>query len=229
MLWYLANSSLNEYLKSQVELQGYYYSGQTTTLDLANFSPNTGIATFNQLNLDNLKDYQAQHALVIDEALVELSPNQHSHLLITISKVSINKLTLNIEQNKNTNNNIEQLIEKITSTLATDYPETYPAISAKLYAKNNPELSAEKYAKNHPQAGPIIEHTKQKKKRGKPQQKIIISAIHIKTLELNTFQQGIISSTQKYNVNISAIGGKEGFETNQLGGEILLNLLSLVK
>jgi len=229
MLWYLANGSLNEYLKSQVELQGHYYSGQTTTLNLADFAADTGITTFNQLSLRNLNNYQVQHALIIDEAQVKLSANQSSHLLVTISKVSINKLILNIEKKSSDDSNIKKLIQNVTLKLAKDYPEFYPAISAKLYAENNPELSAEKYAQSHPQAGPIITHTKQKKKRGKPQQKIVISTIHIKTLELNTIQEGIINSTQKHDVNISAIGGKEGFEANQIGGEVLRHLLNLAK
>jgi len=229
MLWYLANGSLNEYLKSQVELQGYYYSGQTTTLDLAEFSPQTGITTFDQLNLTNLNNYQAQHVLVIDKAQVELSQNENSQLLLTISKVSINKLTLNLEQKPNEETNIEKLTQRIRLKLANDYPQLYPEISAKLYAENNPELSADKYAASHPQSGPMVEHTKQKKKRDKPQQKIIISAINIKTIELNTIENGVTNSITKHNVNISTVGNKEGFEKNQIGGEFLLRLLNLVK
>jgi len=228
MLWYLANGSLNEYLKSQVELQGHYYSGQTTTLNLAEFSTSTGITTFKQLNLTNVNNYQVQHALVIDKAQIELSVNQSSHLLLNINKLSINKLTLNLEQQPNEETNIEKLIQKITLKLAKDYPEFYPEISAKLYAENNPELSADKYAKSHPQAAPMVEHTKQKKKRGKPQQRIFISTINIKTLELNSLIDGVANSIQKHDVSISAIGNKDGFATNQIGGEILLHLLNLV-
>jgi len=229
MLWYLANGSLNEYLKSQVELQGQYYSSQTTTLNSASFSANTGIANFNQIRLNNLNSYQAQHALVIDEVKAELSTNKRSPSLVIINKLSINKLTLNIEENTDKKINLEEMIQQITLTLANDYPEFYPSISAKLYAENNPELSAEKYAESHPQSGPIIEHTKQKKKRGKQQQKIAISAINIKNLELNTIKNGVINSTQKHDVNISSIGGSVGINKNQLGGEILLHLLSLAK
>lgn len=228
MLWYLANGSLNEYLKSQVELQGHYYSGQTTTLKLAEFSENTGLAIFTQLNLINMDHYQAQDILVIDEAKIDVSINQKQRLLTKIDKVYINKLILNIEQ-KNNNNNINQLIERVSVKLANDYPELYPAISAKVYAAKNPELDAVKYAENHPKAGPIIEHTKQKKKRGKAQQKIIISVINIKTLELNTIRDGVINSVQKHDVNISDIGGNEGVVTDQVGGELLLHLLNLAK
>ena len=227
MLWYLANGSLNEYLKSQVELQGQYYSGQTTNLALAEFSANTGTATFNQLNLSNLDNYQAQYALIIDEAQVELSAKPTQHLLTEVSQITLNKLTVNIEQKGDGKNNIELLIQKTSEKLAKDYPELYPAISARIYAQNNPKLNAEQYAKSHPQAGPIVEHTKPKKKRGKPQQKIIISTIHIKTLELNTILGSSISSTTKHDINLTAMGDTEGFIANQIGGELLLRLLEL--
>jgi hypothetical protein len=227
MLWYLASGSLNDYLKSQIELQGHYYSGQKTTLTLADFSSNTGIASFKQINLSNLGDYQTQQALMIDEAQVELATQQDQYLLTKINKITINKLSLNIEQKNDGLSNIKQLIEQVSLTLANDYPELYPAISAKIYAAKNPDLNAEKYAKSHPQAGPIIEHTKQKKKRSKPQQKIIISAININTLELNMLQDGVTNSIQKHNIEIPTIGGSEGLVTNQLGGEILLHLLKL--
>lgn len=227
MLWYLATGSLNEYLKSQIELQGHYYSGQKTTLALADFSSNTGIATFKQLHLNNVNNFQAQHALIIDEAQVELSTQQSQYLLTQISKITINKLSLNIEQNNHDETNIEQLIQQVSLKLANDYPELYPTISAKIYAAKNPTLNAEQYAQSHPQAGPMIEHTKQKKKRGKPQQKIIISEINIKTLELNITQDDSINSIQKHDVDITSIGGSEGLVINQTGGEILLHLLNL--
>jgi len=227
MLWYLASGSLNEYLKSQIELQGHYYSGQKTTLALADFSSNTGITTLIQLSLANLNQYQAQHALIIDKVHVELSTKQSQHLLTEISKITINKLTINIEKKSGTINNIDQLIHEISFKLANDYPELYPEISAKIYAESNPELNAEEYANKNPQAGPFVEHTKNKKKRGKPQQRIIISGINIKYLELNTIQAGSTSSTQKHNINIATIGGFEGLVMNQVGGEILLHLLKL--
>ena len=225
MLWYLAKGSLNEYLKSQVELQGYYYSGQATTLALADFSDTTGIVTFNHLSLTNLPNSQAQYALIIDNAHLELARQPSQHLLTTIDKIIINKLTLNIEQRANEANNIEQLMQNIRLTLAKDYPKLYPAISAKIYAAQNPTLNADDYAKSHPQAGPIIEHTKNKKKRSKLQAKIIISTIIINTLELNNIHADTINSSQRHNVSISVIGGKEGLVTNQIGGEILLHLL----
>jgi len=229
MLWYLANGSLNEYLKSQIELQGHYYTGQKTNVILADFSSSTGVGEFKQLSLVNLNYHQAQHAVLIDQANIELVKQPTQPLLTSIKKVTINKLTLNIEKNSGKNSNIEQLIDRIKLKLAQDYPELYPNISAKIYAQNNPQLNAEKYAQTHPQAGPIVEHTKTKKKRGKPQGKINISEIYINTVELTVMDNEVAKTTLLQNVNMTVIGGKEGIVTNQLGGEVLLALLSLAK
>ncbi len=227
MLWYLANGSLNEYLKSQIEIQGHYYSGQKTNVTLADFSSSTGIGEFTNFSLLNLNDHQAKHAVIIDVAHIELVKQPTQPLLTTIQAITINKLTLNIETSSGKTSNIDQLIQRISNKLALDYPELYPNISAKIYAKNNPQLNAEKYAENNPQAGPIIEHTKVKKKRGKPQAKINITAITINTVELNIINGGLAKMIPLHDVNITAIGGKQGIITNQLGGEVLLALLNL--
>lgn len=147
-------------------------------------------------------------------------------MLTEISKITINKLILNAEQKEHSLNNIEQLINTITLKLANDYPQQYPQVSAKLYAKNHPNLDATEYAKKNPQAGPIVEHTEDKKTRGKPETKLKISAIYIKNLEINTIQSGSTKTIQKSNIHITAIGEKEGLFLNQIGGEILLHLLN---
>ncbi|MCI2285641.1 hypothetical protein L3081_22480 [Colwellia sp. MSW7] len=224
MLWYLANSSLNEYLASQITLQGNYYTGQETTITQADFAADSGIATFKGISLVNIGHYQAKNALTIDEVSVELSPTQKQTMLTAVHKVTVNKLTLNIEKNSK-GTNIEQIINSITTKLANDYPQQYPQVSAKLYAESHPNLNAVEYKNEHPQAGPIIEHTKDKKTRGKPQQKIKISTILIKNLVINSIESGVSKTTNINNVNLAAIGEQEGLSLNQIGGEILLRLL----
>lgn len=229
MLWYLANGSFNEYLKSQVELQGQYYSGLATSLEKANYSVETGQTTIAHLSLANLTDYQAKNALIIDEVNIEISAKKSHPLLTVIKAMSLNKLIINIEHKTAKQSNIEHLIENIMLTLANDYPQSYPNISAKLYAQKNPELNVDEYAKKTAYTGEIVEHTKTKNLRGRPQQKIIVSTINIKTLELNYFNGENIETVIKENIQISALGGKEGLLLNQIGGEILLLLFKLAE
>ena len=227
MLWYLANGSLNEYVKSQIELQGNYYSGLQTSLKKANYNSDTGQASLSQLSLANLSNFESEYSLVVDKAEIEISSEQSLHLLTKVKHLFLNKLIINIEQKSTGLNNIEQLIKKVSLTLANDYPQYYPEISARIYAQNNPELNADEYAKKISHKGPIIEHINPKKQRGKPQQKIIISSINIKNLQLNIINGEISKSIIKENIRLPAIGGQEGVFTNQLGGEILLSLFTL--
>lgn len=228
MLWFLANGSLNEFIRSQIELQSNYYTGQETSMVFSDFSSSTGTGEFKELAIVNLSGYKAKYAVTIDEARVELVNQPTNPLLTQIKKLTINKLTLHIEKSPDKPTNIEQLIDKIALTLANDYPELYPSISAKIYAQQNPQLDAEAYAQSHPQAGPIVEHTKIKKKRGKPQGKINIAEITINKVELITIENNINKTSSINNVNITSIGGEQGIVTNQLGGEILLSLLKLI-
>ena len=226
MLWYLANGSFNQYLKSQIELQGEYYSAHKTTLTLAEYVKQQKTATFNQLTLANISAEPVRNVLTIDTAEVEVSESPQQNLTTEISKITINKLTINIIK-EDDKNNIKELIQKVKFILASDYPQSYPAISAKIYAQAHPELNAEEFAKQNPQVGPIIEQVKQKKSRGKPQPKIIITAINIKTLELNITEKNSTKSIQKHDIQVENIGDTQGIVVNQIGGEILLNLLTL--
>lgn len=253
MLWYLASGSLNEYLKSQIQLQGQYYSQQTTQVALADFSANEGVGVFTNITVSNPKGYKAQYALIIDEAKIELSPpkirstintspfqsdpgvNANNALVTTVKQLTINKLTLNYQRtpqsisSSQAQNNILTITAQIQKQLAQDYPEFYPEISAKLYAEKHPQLNAEAYADSHPEAGPIIEHKQTKKKRGKPQTHINIDAIVINKFELNMIKNDMTETVEFNNITLAAVGGEQGIVANQMGGELLLTLLNLAK
>lgn len=226
MLWYLANSSLNEYLESQIRLQGYYYSGQNVRLEKASFSSNSGTVIFEAINIPKIDKTQGKSLLTINKAIVELSTNQNQPLLTEIKQITIDKLTLNVDFQDKGISDIEKLINHISLKLANDYPDQYPQISAKLYAQKYPGLNADLYANKSPQALMIVEHKKKNKTRGQPKQKVIILAIHVKNLEVNTTILGADKTIQRKNVNLTSIGAKEGIVVNQVGGELLLKLIS---
>lgn len=252
MLWYLANGSLNDYLKSQIQLQGQYYTQQQTQLSLADYSSNEGRGVFSGITLSNPEGYQEKYALIIDKVNIELSqvrdpsltkapsPFQTSSstdnkvvVKTKLNRLTINKLTINFEKKNvdsfKSQSNISELLKLVKIQLALDYPQDYPEISAKWYAQKNPELNAEAYAELNPQAGPIIEHTKKPKKRGKPQNFIGIDAITINTLELNSFSDGVTQHTTVNNITLPSLGVERKIVSNQIGGELLVSLLNLHK
>jgi len=245
MMWYLASGSLNDYLKSQVILQGEYYTGQTTHTNFVNFTANTGTGIFKELSIEGGNNSAIDKLLVIDDLSIELSQSNENKQgsraplinqtvdgklpfsLIMIDKISINKLVINIDHNLSPTSNIENITQHIILKLATDYPQDYPEISAQRYAQANPELNADDYADSHPNSESIKAQEKKIKKRSKPQQRFNIISIVIKTLEVNTFKDGIQRTQLKNNIEFIDVADKRHLVGNQLGGEILLSLFSL--
>ncbi len=252
MLWYLANGSLNEYLKSQVLLQSQYYSGQKATLLNAEYSTDDGATYFNELTLTNLDGLSAPLILSVGQVTAQLAQTPTSQLnspsiqkktitIVTIEKLMISNLEAWSEITLSGEENLELLAQNITMQLASDYPALYPEISAKIYAAQHPELN-EKLALEK-----LIEHetkretnqaviqanaVKQKKRLlGKAQTRIIISSAIINNAKLTRIDKGQSTKIHFKNIELGSFGGEHGLDSNQLGGELLkaiLNQLSIL-
>ena len=252
MLWYLANGSLNEYLKSQVLLQSQYYSGQKATLLNAEYSTDDGATYFNDLTLTNLEGLSAPLILSVGQVTAQLAQTPTSQLnspsiqkktitVVTIEKLMISNLGAWSEIALSGEENLELLAQNITMQLASDYPALYPEISAKIYAAQHPELN-EKLALEK-----LIEHetkretnqaviqanaVKQKKRLlGKAQTRIIISSVIINNAKLTRINKGRSTNMHFKNIELGSFGGEHGLDSNQLGGELLkaiLNQLSIL-
>jgi len=254
MLWYLANGSLNDYLKSQVLLQSEYYSGQQSHLVSADFSNNTGIATFKQLSLNNLEGLTQSHVLKIDEISAQLAkvPTQQlsspsiqkkTTTLVHITELRLSSVNAWSELTDTGETNLVVYLNKINTQLATDYPALYPQISAKLYAKEHPELNEaialasleqdEIDKKVETNQAIIASKAAKKKKRllGKATTRVKISEVIIDDLMLTMItgnKEIERKSTAKNlkNISLGSFGGENGLASNQLGGELLKQLLS---
>jgi len=154
MLWYLANGSLNEYLKSQLLLQSHYYSGQNAQLFNATYSAENGSTQFESLSLNNLEGLSQPLIFSIDTITAQLAQVPSSPLnspsiqkktttLVHVQKITLDHLTAWSETDLSGKTNFEILLKKVKTQLATDYPALYTDISAKMYAQKHPELNAE--------------------------------------------------------------------------------------
>ena len=157
MLWYLANGSLNDYLKSQVLLQSHYYSGQKSQLLSADFSTNTGITTFTNFSVANIDGLTQPQLFKVDNISVQLAELATSQFdapsvakktttLVHVKQLRFSNLHAWSEIDKISETgktNLQILIKKVERKLATDYPALYPQLSAELYAKMYPERSIE--------------------------------------------------------------------------------------
>lgn len=244
MLWYLANGSLNDYLKSQVLLQGNYYTGQVAQLAKAEFSSNTGASQFDGFSLANLDNAKQANVLSVDKISAQLAPVAMSQLnsgsvgqknttIVHVETLTLSHLQVWREK-VNQGNNLAILLERITMQLAKDYPALYPEISAKNYAKAHPEqneqLALQKLANQEKvletnQAVIASKKEKQKKRLlGKAQIRVIISSIVIEKLTFNDINK---ETNQEFsNVELGSLGGELGLDSNQLGGELLRVILT---
>jgi hypothetical protein len=252
MLWYLANSSLNDYLKSQVILQSHYYSSQEAKLLSADYSDNTGITNFTDFSLSNIDGLiqpllfkadtiSAQLAKVPTRQLDSPSIQKKTTTIVHIEELRLGSLQAWSEISKTSETgktNLEVLFDRINAQLATDYPALYPQISAGLYAKMYPERS-EKLALEELDTKPQVQtvetnqaiiasnEAKQKKRLlGKALTRVKISSVIIDDLTLTVINENKTQTKQFKNIQLGSFGNENGLESNQLGGELLKQILS---
>jgi len=249
MLWYLANGSLNEYLKSQVLLQSQYYSGQQTQLLQATFSADKGQTIFEQLSVSNLNGLSQPQLLTLDKITAQLAQVASTQLnspsiqnknttIVNIEKLTLHKLHVWSERTSNGKTNLAVLVEQVSKQLALDYPALYPNISAELYAKEHPELDAteeianlEKQIDSQPietnEAVIASKEAKQKKRLlGKAQSRALVSSMVIKELILTSIKDNKSTTKHFYDIELGRLGDENGLDSNQLGGELLRRLLN---
>jgi hypothetical protein len=249
MLWYLANSSLNDYLKSQVILQSNYYSSQQAKLLNASYSDTTGITHFTDFSLSNINgltqpfllkadDINAQLAKVPTRQLDSPSIQKKTTTIVHVEELRLGSLQAWSEvlnDSKSAETNLEVLLDQVNTKLATDYPALYPQISAELYAKRYPErseklaletLDTEVQPIENNQAIIASKEAKQKKRLlGKAITRVRISSVIIDELTLNITNNNQTQTKRFKNIQLGSFGNENGLESNQLGGELLKQIL----
>lgn len=258
MLWYLANGSLNEYLKSQVILQSNYYSKQQATVGNVNFSPETGIVQVNNFSLSDLDDLTQQYLLTIETIEAQLAKIPTSHLngpsiqkktttIVNVASMQLSNVHIALATTSQGKATGEVVLDRIKTQLATDYPAQYPELSAQLYAEQYPERSEElalaaiekttTKPASVPETNVAIIASKEAKQRkrllGKAITRVIVQEVTIDKLSISrahqesndnmaTNKDGSLTFT---NVSLGRFGQEEGLASNQLGGELLKQLL----
>ena len=249
MSWYLANGSLNDYLRSQVLLQSKYYTTQAPQLLTANYSPEKGITDFSGFSMANTSGSSQPILFSVEQITAQLAPIATSQLsspsiqnknttIVHIEKITLSQLAAWSEINIQGQTNIDIVLEKIKTQLASDYPVLYPEISARMYAEKHPErsealalgavvLQAKPQTSEINQAIIASNEAKQKKRiLGKGLTRVIVSSLAIEHLTLTTINGTQQTTTRLEQVDLGGIGNENGIDSNQLGGEILRRLFS---
>ena len=220
MLWYLADSSLNDFIKGQVVLQGDYYTGQTTKIKDVSFSQASGTGVLQGITLSISKGnskasmsatnkpsndpHQQPTILSINTAKVTFDSNTLNSELINIKNIEIDSLEVWLTEQEGYSkavNNLTQLQQHIATQLLTIIPEVKPSLPKPSYVKDD---------------------GKGKKNRGKIQTKIHINSVFIHEITLNIQQGDTILQSKHQSIRFANIGTNDGIISNQLAA-ILLN------
>lgn len=249
MLWYLANGSLNDYLKSQVTLQSNYYSSQEAKLLSADFSNNTGVTNFTNFSLSNIDGLTQPLLFKVDNMSVQLaavpthqldapSIQKKTTTIVYVKELRLKNLQAWSEVTQTGKTNLEVLYNIINTRLAKDYPALYPKTSAALYAKMYPERSetlalealgsVENTQPIETNKAVISSNEIKHKNRllGKAETRVIISSVIIDELTLTTIKNSQVTSEKFNNITLGRFGNESGLASNQLGGELLRQLLA---
>jgi hypothetical protein len=233
-------------------LQSNYYSSQEAKLLSASYSDTTGITHFTDFSLSNIdgstqplllkaENINAQLAKVPTRQLDSPSIQKKTTTIVHVEELRLGSLQAWSEVIKKSDSgktNLEVLLDQVNTKLATDYPALYPQISAELYAKRYPERSEqlalealdnkqnEKAVENN-QAIIASNEAKQKKRLlGKAITRVKISSVIIDELTLSVIHDNKTQTKQFKNIQLGSFGNKNGLESNQMGGELLKQILA---
>jgi hypothetical protein len=249
MMWYLANGSLNDYLKSQILLQSEYYSSQQAVLLSADFSNNTGITRFTDFSLSNIKGLTQPQLFIVDNISAQLavvpthqldapSIQKKTTTIVHVEELRFGNLQAWSELTNSSKTNIDVLFEKISTKLAKDYPALYPQISAEIYAQMYPERSEtlaledldtqQRVQEIETNQAIIASNEAKHKKRllGKAQTRVIITSVIIEQLTLTIIKDNKAVTKHLNNIELGRFGDENGLASNQVGGELLKRILS---
>jgi hypothetical protein len=114
-LWFLANGSLNEYIKQQIELVGGNLTEQVVLVKAVDIKPSQGMGAILGLSVGNVKGYSQPNIFSLDNIKLDINIESLLDEPIVIDEVLIDKPQFFIEVNKNGQANVKDLLDIIQS------------------------------------------------------------------------------------------------------------------
>lgn len=115
MLWYLAASDWNSFIKSQIEIHGSHLTGQTVSVDSVDLKLTEGFGGIYGLNVSNPPQYQQKQALSLGEISLDVDVKSVTSSPIVIEDITVSAAQSSVEFDKEGNNNIQDLLDTIES------------------------------------------------------------------------------------------------------------------
>ncbi len=135
-LWFLADGSLNDYIKAQIETVGKELTEQTVKVDRVDIQLTKGAGSIYGVNLSNPSKYRYPQAFSLGEITLDINLESLTKEPIVIDALVINQPKAFVEFGKNGESNIKDLLDAIdkhlpksTSTQQNTSTQAEPRIS----------------------------------------------------------------------------------------------------
>ncbi|MFT6418438.1 MAG: hypothetical protein ACJAUY_000255 [Cognaticolwellia sp.] len=112
-LWFLANGSLNEYIKNQIETVGTQVTEQTVKVRAVDIKLSSGAGSILGVNLANPKSYSQPNAFALDEVTLDINLESLTSTPIIIDAIVIKSPQAFVQFTQTGGSNIQDLLDAI--------------------------------------------------------------------------------------------------------------------
>lgn len=131
-LWFLANGSLNEYIKSQIETVGTQVTEQAVTVKAVDIKLTSGAGSILGINLANPKTYSQPNAFSLAEMTLDINLESLTSSPIIIDAIVIKSPEAFVQFTQTGGSNIQDILDAIErNTPKTETTAEAPASDSK--------------------------------------------------------------------------------------------------
>ena len=123
-LWFLANGSLDDFIKTQIETEGSKITSQQVSVKSVEMKLLEGAGIINGFSLSNTKQYKYKNAFSFDTVVLDINIKSLTEDPIVIDEITINNPQAFVELTSNGSANIKDILDQIEKNLpkTTDEP-----------------------------------------------------------------------------------------------------------
>ncbi|MFT5757519.1 MAG: hypothetical protein ACI9LM_002254 [Alteromonadaceae bacterium] len=116
-LWFLANGSLNDYIKQQIQTVGSNLTAQTVTVANVDIRLSEGAGTINKFTITNPSHYSYPHLFSLETITLDINLKSLTDTPIIIDAIIIDSPQAFVEITQNGSSNIQDVLDAINKNI----------------------------------------------------------------------------------------------------------------
>lgn len=116
-LWFLANGSLDDFIKQQIQTQGSKITNQTVLVKNVEMKLTSGSGAINGFSLSNPKEYKYPHAFSFETVLLDINIKSLTEDPIVIDEIRINNPQAFVELTQSGKANLKDILDEVEKNL----------------------------------------------------------------------------------------------------------------